>query len=142
MSAIYNDMTVPFGTFLAKIYRTQATPASLGSYLVESWNVTEANVGGDRPNTDGSENGFWIVIGKKEGTAVFQRSTAATPTLQPGDFFKTTYVTVDNAGAAVAEYYVIVSVDNPQATTDYRKQTATVRLDRNPPSSITSITVS
>jgi hypothetical protein len=135
---VYNSGQVPHGGFFAKIYRGQTAPALLGTYLVESAAPSPNAVETDRPHTDGGDNGFVLVDGKKEGAATIQRAAAATPSLKNGDFFKTSVIEVDSAGAAVTEIYVI---KGPSQDTDasYRKQSCTIRQDKQPTATVLAI---
>jgi hypothetical protein len=130
----YVSNQVPFGGFFIKVYRNQSSPTQLGSadYILETASPTDEVVEGDRPGTDGGDNGFWLVNGKTEGPAVIQLASASTPTLKNGDFFKCSLFSTDSAGAGEARYFVIKSTSPTIGTNDYRKQSVTLREEKFP----------
>ncbi len=140
MSTAYNSNQVPFAGFSVNVYRDQSSPTLLGVYLLESASPTPAAVTIDRPATDGGDNGWALVTGRTEGAAVFQLATSASPTLQNGDFFKTSKFSVTSGGVADPKYFVILSPSLAVGTTEYRKQSCTIREDKFPDGNVSAIT--
>jgi len=125
----YVSNSVPFGGITVEIFRGQANPASIGEYIVESLTPTQSVIEGIRPASDGGDNGWWLVTGMTTGECVIQLATDATPTLLPGDYFSAS-IRRDENGAVIAERFVIGRVGHSVATTDYRKQSCDVRVDK------------
>lgn len=127
---VYSSNETESGGFFAKVYRGKAAPVLLGTYLIESADPTPETVEVNRPHVDGGDNGFKWVDGKKEGPITAQRAANAA-TLKTGDFFKTSVISFDAAGAGETEIYAIKS---PSQTTGagYRSQSATMRQEKFP----------
>lgn len=129
---LYVSKAVPFGAITVEVFR-RADPAdnnsgvSLGNYKLESLTVNGSDILNKRPDVDAGKNGWWIVGGDREGSAVLQRNIATTPSLLGGDYFAAA-VRVDAAGAPVTERFVLYS---PSEATDasYRKVSASVIVD-------------
>lgn len=137
-SEAYNSNAIPAGSGYVKVYRGEAAPVLLGTYEFESADPTPEGKFIDRPSPDGGDGGWKLINGIKQGSATFQRATTATPHLQNGDFFKTSLLTVDSAGAGVVEYYVIASPSHLRDA-DYGKQSATIRQDKSPIAAVIAI---
>lgn len=140
MTTAYNSNAVPFGGIFANFYRNEDTPALLGSYLVETISPADAAVGGTRPAVDGGDNGWWLVPGITEGPATIQLATTATPTLKNGDFCKLSAISVDATGTPEQRYFVVMNPSPAIATTEYRKQSVTLREDKYPTAAVQAIT--
>lgn len=138
MSA-YNSKTVPKGTSgqgssgFITIYRPTSGEdpgggsTTLGTYLLESLTPKYGATLNKRPDGDGGPNGFWIVSDNVEGQAIFQMSSAASPTLANGDYFNAS-VRVDSGGTPVSERFVIYDVGQ-NLDAGYRKQAVSVIVD-------------
>lgn len=137
-TAAFNSNSVPFGGFSITLWRTQATPTQIGTYILESCSPTFNAVTIDRPGTDGGDNGFTVVDGKYEGQAVLQLATNATPMPQNGDMFLTSLLGVSSAGSGEAKYFTIINPSPGVSTSDYRKVTCTIRQDKYPTAAMTS----
>lgn len=130
----YVSAGVQFGGVTVEIFRladptSNSSGASLGTYKVESLGAAPSAVVGKRPDIDGGQNGWWIVDGDIEGSAVIQRAAAATPSLENGDYFEAA-LRVSSAGTGVTERFVI---HNPMETADaqYRKVSCSVIVDQS-----------
>jgi hypothetical protein len=133
----YVSKQVPFGGVTVEIFRLadpndNATGASLGNYKVESISPSRSSTLGKRPDVDGGKNGWWIVNGDVEGSAVIQRAVATTPSLLNGDYFSAS-VRVDNSlapngGVPIAERFVIHS-PSEETGASYRKISCSVIVD-------------
>lgn len=135
----YTSNQVPAFGFDVNVYRNQSSPTLLGAYILEATSPTDNGIFIDRPGTDGSDNGWTLVNGKAEGPATFQLATNATPTLKNGDFFKSSKLEVSSGGVGVARYFVIHSPSPTIATSDYRKQSCTIREDKFPDGNVQAI---
>lgn len=141
----YVSNQVPFGGLFIQIFRLadpgdntsgvalvsgNALPAAQANkYRLESITPTQNTVGGDRPDIDGGDNGWWLVKGTTSGNGVIQLPLDASPTLDVGDYFDAA-IRRDAAGAPVTERFVIMDVGASVATTDYRKQNVGVKVDK------------
>lgn len=128
----YVSKGVPFGGLFVEIFRLadvddNDSGVSLGTYLVESITPQDSAVLGKRPGTDGGKNGWWLVTGDTEGSAVIQRNIVTTPCVQNGDYFEAS-IRVDDAGAGVEERFVIHTPGH-QVDAGYRKQSVSVIVD-------------
>src|ERR1041385_3641252 len=88
----YVSKAVPFGGIYVDIYRLadpgdNTSGAKIGRYLVESATPSDSAMVNKRPDIDGGKNGWWIVEGDTEGSAVIQRNVAATPSLKNRESF-------------------------------------------------------
>lgn len=129
----YNSGGVPHGGMFVDIYRLSnpedtTTGVKLGRYLVESCNPSASATVTKRPNVDGGKNGWFITEGDTEGQSVIQRNTAATPTVDNGDYFEAA-IRVNAAFTAVIERFVIHTPDHAKDA-GYRKQSVTVIVDQ------------
>lgn len=128
----YVSKGVPYGGLYVEVFRLadvedNDSGVSLGTYLLESITPQRSAVIGKRPDTDGGKNGWWMVNGDTEGSAVFQRNVETTPTLQNGDYFEAA-IRVNDAGAGVSERFVIHTPAH-QVDAGYRKQNVSVIVD-------------
>lgn len=128
----YVSKQVPFGGITVEVFRLtdpadNNSGASLGNYKVESISPNRSSILNKRPDVDGGKNGWWIVEGDVEGSAVLQRNIATTPSLESGDYFSAS-VRINSAGVAVAERFVI---HNPteEVGASYRKVSCSVIVD-------------
>ena len=129
---VYVSKGVPFGGLFVEIFRlsdpdNNGSGVSLGTYLLESITPQDSAVLGKRPGTDGGKNGWWLVEGDVEGSAVIQRNLEATPAVQNGDYFEAS-IRVSSAGAGVSERFVIHTPGH-QVDAGYRKQNVSVIVD-------------
>jgi hypothetical protein len=134
---VFNSNAVPHGGLYVNVYRDQTNPVLLGVYLMEMSTPTENGVVGDRPDTDGGDNGWWLVNGKAEGPATFQIAAGATPTLKNGDMFATSKFSTAANGTGEKRYFAIISPAHDVGM-QYRKQSCTVRQDKFPTSAMTT----
>lgn len=122
------------------MYRGQAAPALLGTYRVTSASLARMAVGGERPDIDGGDNGWWLVKGKIEGGITLQLDTDASPTLELGDFFKTSVIFRDAAGNPVTQICVL---NNPGPVSveanGFRAQAGSARVDQFPTETVNGI---
>lgn len=141
----YVSNAVPFGGLFVQIFRLSdpadpnsgvalasgsSTPAAQANkYRVESLSPSQNMVGGDRPDIDSGDNGWWMVKGNTTGNATIQLPTASSPTLETGDYFEAA-IRRDSSGNAVTERWVIGQVGTTVSTTDYRKQNVDVKVDK------------
>lgn len=128
-SNAYTSNAVPHGGIFVEVYRDRNNPVLLGNYLVESISVTQTAVLIERKDFDGGDNGWAIVNGTIEGSITIQLATNVTPSLQNGDFFSAS-IRRDINGNAVAERFVIHGMARPMGTTEYAKQTGSVKVDQ------------
>lgn len=135
---VYVSNSVPFGGFFINLYRGQSAPALLGVYRVTSFTPQRAAVVTDRPDVDGGDNGWTMVAGVIEGGINIQLATDATPTVQPGDFFKTSVIFRNAAGAAT-EQIVVVKEIGPNIDQSYRTQSGSARVDQFPDATVSAI---
>jgi len=128
---------VPSGGFFAKIYRPGYdnsgtlvfTQLSASPYRVLSFSPQRDSSVVDRPDIDGGDNGFTVVAGKIEGSITIQLATDGSPTLQPGDCFKTSVVFRDTAGASVAQMIVLTGM-SINIDTSARAMSGTGRVNK------------
>ncbi len=128
----YVSKSVPFGGVNVQIYRLadvddNNSGALLGTYKIETVTPTQGSILNKRPDIDAGKNGWWLVNGDIEGSAVIQRNVVTTPSLQNGDYFEAA-IRVDSAGAGITERFVI---HNPseEAGASYRKVSCSVIVD-------------
>jgi len=128
----YVSKSVQFGTITASVYRLadvddNNSGALLGTYKLESLTLSGSDILNKRPDIDGGKNGWWIITGDREGSAVLQRNVATTPSLLAGDYFEAA-LRVNSAGATVTERFVIYS---PSESFDnsYRKVSCSIVVD-------------
>ncbi len=140
MSIAYNSNNIPKGGLSVVFYRPISGDAPgaagadtlLGTYLVESLTPTESATVNKRPNTDGGENGWWIVAGDVEGAIKVQLATTATPWLTNGDYFETATLFINSAGAGVNRRFVVHGMA-PEVSSAYRSQSGNVIVDQHAP---------
>ncbi len=144
LNAVYVSAGVPFGGLTGvTIYRPTApltpgtAPTTLATnYVIESVTPTNNTIMGKRPAADGGDNGWWMVAGTIEGSAVMQIPSGTSPTPVGGEFFVVTTdvngqnVEVDSAGAQVSRRFVIHSPAESVSTTEYRKISCSVIVDK------------
>lgn len=131
----FNSGAVPQGSIFVDIYRPtdpqqpNTGGAKLGTYRLESLSPKTGGTLHKRPDIDGGQNGWWIIDGDVEGSAVIQRNVAATPTLENGDYFDA-FARIGSDGTPVAERFVIHVPDRP-LDVNYRKISVSVIVDQN-----------
>lgn len=130
----YVSGSVPFGAFTAAVYRLSnvddtGSGVLLGNYKVETATPNRSAILNKRPDVDGGQNGWWLVNGDVEGSAVLQRSVATTPSLLTGDYFEAA-LRYDSSGAAVTERFVIHS-PSEEAGASYRKVSCSIIVDQS-----------
>ena len=133
-NAKYNSGGVPHGGIFVDIFRPtdaenpNAGGAKLGTYRLESLTPKRGHTLTKRPDVDGGPNGWYIVDGDIEGSAVIQRNVAATPTVENGDYFDAG-VRIDASGATINERFAITGPDRPVEAA-YRKMSVGVIVDQ------------
>ncbi len=137
MSISYNSNAIPKGGLSVTFKRplngdapADATASVLGTYLVESLTPTESATVNKRPNTDGGENGWWIVAGDVEGAIKVQLATTATPWLTNGDYFETSSLFIGADGNGVNRRFVVHGMA-PDVSAAYRSQSGNVIVDQH-----------
>jgi hypothetical protein len=133
-NAKFNSGSVPHGAIFVDIYRPNDPEnpnngaTKLGTYRLESLSPKRSSTMSKRPDVDGGPNGWYIVDGDVEGSAVIQRNVAATPTVENGDYFDAG-VRINADGSTANERFVIYS---PDRTVDmgYRKMSVSVIVDQ------------
>jgi len=128
----YVSGSVPFAAFTANIYRLtdpddNNSGVLLGAYKVESATPNITATLNKRPDIDGGKNGWWLINGDTEGSAVIQRANAATPSILTGDYFEAG-IRRDASGNAVTERFVIYNPSEPQDAS-YRKVSCSIIVD-------------
>lgn len=128
----YVSGSVPFGGLTVNIYRlsdpdSNSSGVLLGAYKVESATPNITATLNKRPDIDGGKNGWWLINGDTEGSAVIQRATAATPSILTGDYFEAG-IRRDASGNAVTERFVIYNPSEPQDAS-YRKVSCSIIVD-------------
>ncbi len=102
---------------------------NLGIYLLEACSPKAPSKIIQRMGTAGEDTDFALVQQRKTMSAPAQLATAATPTLQNGDYFEDSFdVTTGNAATA-NERYVVNDCENVEVAGDARKQQLTLMLD-------------
>ena len=131
----YNSSGMPIGSRIVTFKRPTdpnavAGPATtLGTYLLESSSPKEPSKLVELMGVKGEDTDFATVMKRKTMSAVAQRKTGATTTLQVGDYFEDSF-DVDTAGAATAnERYVVTDRDNTEVAGEAQKQSITLVLD-------------
>lgn len=130
----YNDNAVPAHSFVAVFARladasNNTSGSDLGSYKVESFQVSRGSKVIDRPSEKGGENGWVGVNQNPTATGTIQTATAATPRLRNGDYFEvnTGHPPTHSTSTAGAERWVICEISDPYEMDGYYKQTATFK---------------
>ena len=106
-----------------------AGDTSLGIYLLETSSPNSPSKMIQRQGIAGEDLDFALVQQRKTMSATAQLATAATPTLQNGDYFEDSF-DVTTAGAATAnERYVVNHAERTESAGEARKQPLTMNID-------------
>ena len=135
----YKSAGMPDGSRKVTFFRpvTPTAPAAaggagdtnLGVYLLESSSPKSPSKMIQRMGTAGEDTDFALVQQRKTMSATAQLATAATPTLQNGDYFEDSF-DVTTAGAPTAnERYVVTDAEQTEVAGEARKQPITLVID-------------
>lgn len=127
----YNDGTVPAGGFIVDLKTGVGAGTAVGSYIVESFDVTRPGNVVNRPSEVGGPNGWTVSNAQETATGTLQIATTATETPKIGHWFSKTF---DRKQGASAETWVITSVSEPFEINGYAKVNCSFQRSHTHPS--------
>lgn len=133
-NAKFNSGAVPHGSIFVDIFRPtdpenpNSGATKLGTYRLESLAPKRGSHLVKRPDIDAGPNGWFIIGEDTEGSAVIQRNTAGTPTVEAGDYFDAAFGMGADGVTAIQGRFVIHGPDLAMDS-GYRKQSVSVIVD-------------